>query len=851
MLGGLLVKNAYDNAFSQVTDTLEDQSLVRLAQLETYLSELRNDVSIIASLPEDTRVLSPELTEDQRQAARLDLAETFKSIMSVRPQYFQMRFIEHSDTGMEIVRVNRTENGSLVVVPPDALQPKRSEPYFETASLLARNEAAFSEITLNRENGVIDPTMRPALRVMHPVFSETSERIGFVVINVDYRLLLERILAESPPDRDGFIIDPDGNYLAFSADGSISPLVFHTLRTDPLPETVARALNQTPVTQGLIETKDSISYLASRSAFQPDEIEIGLILSEDRQNALRQVMPAVYQSLTLGILFILIALLASWWLSMKLTEPLTDMTRKLRLGQWKQLPAGLPTKRQDETGDLARAFRDLFERVLDSESRSRAVLENIAESVITLTTDKQISTANPSAEALLGYDETPLVGQTIDDIFPDFDWGIGQLRLNLAPADGSPTAIFTAKELEGRRRDGSRFAAEVSLSEIDRAGQKNYVCVIRDVSERKRAQMQLLEERNFLNLVLDTNPTYIFIKDRNSNIVRSNKAFRTLFKDAPKSQITKRVVTDNYSDKDVQYFDDTDKRGFEEGYSSTQNVIELPDGKRRIMATEKVRFQFADGSPALLCVSKDITEREELLIELSRSNRELDDFAYIASHDLQAPLRVIENAASWLEEDLDGKLDDESQENLALIKSRVRRMGALLNDLLAYSRAGRSASDENNTVVSGTDLIEDALLLLHVPERFSIEVSPDMSEVQVYTLPLIHIFANLINNAIKHHDKETGTISVDVELSDGFYLFSVSDDGPGIDSNYHEKIFQLFQTLRPRDEVEGSGMGLALVKKHLEMRKCKIEVESEPGKGARFQFSWPIALDEQTKTNFR
>lgn len=247
-----------------------------------------------------------------------------------------------------------------------------------------------------------------------------------------------------------------------------------------------------------------------------------------------------------------------------------------------------------------------------------------------------------------------------------------------------------------------------------------------------------------------------------------------------------------------------------------------------------------------LGVIEDITERkkaekerEELIHLLRASNRELDEFAYIASHDLKAPLRVIDNASSWLVEDLGDSLDEDSKENLQMVRNRAVRMEKLLDDLLEYSRIGRKTDERYQAQVTGDVLLQDVLLLVNKPAGFDIKIGPGFAEITLTCMPLQQIFINLINNAIKHHNGDRGTVVVDVQEHQDHYLFTVQDDGPGIAPEYHEKIFGMFQTLKSRDRVEGSGMGLAMVKKHAEANGAVISIDSEVGKGSTFQLTWP------------
>ena len=232
-------------------------------------------------------------------------------------------------------------------------------------------------------------------------------------------------------------------------------------------------------------------------------------------------------------------------------------------------------------------------------------------------------------------------------------------------------------------------------------------------------------------------------------------------------------------------------------------------------------------------------EREYLIKALEKNNSELDNLIYIASHDLKAPLRVIENISHWLEEDLGERLDNSSKENLLLLRSRIHRMEKLLKDLLEYSRIGLKPEKSYDEMISGDELIQDITLLASIPDGFRMIVNKEFLPLKVNKMPLQLILLNLIDNAIKHHDKENGLIEIDIIESNLQYAVSVKDDGPGIAPIYHQRIFEMLQTLKPRDQVEGSGMGLSIVRRHIELLGGTIRVESEVGKGSTFIFKWP------------
>ncbi len=223
--------------------------------------------------------------------------------------------------------------------------------------------------------------------------------------------------------------------------------------------------------------------------------------------------------------------------------------------------------------------------------------------------------------------------------------------------------------------------------------------------------------------------------------------------------------------------------------------------------------------------------------ELTQVNKEMEEFVYAASHDLKAPLRVISNAAKWLAQDLEEFLTDDTRESLGMLLNRVSRMEKLLDDLLEYSRVGRKIDDRYSELVFASELLDNISEMLGPPKNFNITVSPKLQKFVVYRMPLQQILFNLIGNAIKHHDKKMGSIEIDADDCGDFIRFYVKDDGPGIPKQFQESIFEMFQTLKPRDQVEGSGMGLAIVRKHIERLGGEIHIESEEGKGSVFIFT--------------
>lgn len=240
---------------------------------------------------------------------------------------------------------------------------------------------------------------------------------------------------------------------------------------------------------------------------------------------------------------------------------------------------------------------------------------------------------------------------------------------------------------------------------------------------------------------------------------------------------------------------------------------------------------------ALAKLNRRLEERvQERTEQLEKRNQELDQFAYVASHDLKAPLRAIANLSTWIEEDLEDKLDDDTRYNMNLLRGRVHRLENLINGLLAYSRVGRITSQPEEVNVN--QLLTEIIDSLDIPPEFTIEAVEEMPTLFTEKTPLYQVFSNLIVNAVEHHNRGNGKVTISAIEQEQWYEFTVSDDGRGIDPKYHQKIFTIFQTLEARDTKESTGIGLAIVKKAVENQGGKISVESQLGQGSTFRFTW-------------
>ncbi len=291
------------------------------------------------------------------------------------------------------------------------------------------------------------------------------------------------------------------------------------------------------------------------------------------------------------------------------------------------------------------------------------------------------------------------------------------------------------------------------------------------------------------------------------------------------SDIFQAFRSNSFQDSDEQFF---------LGKSDDLKII-CSDKTSLYIELSITPFETTDGCFVMASIV-DVNDHHTTEIELSRSNQELDQFAYVASHDLKAPLRGIDNLVGWIWEDID---DRESViEHIQLMRCRIQRMKTLLDDLLEYSRVGRM--DDEIDLVDINFLVQDLYQQSSPPEGFTLDQpGKPVEPFETLAAPFGQVIRNLINNAIKHNNAEKGLIRIHAIDKGDVVEIIVEDNGPGIEAKYHDQIFGMFEKLKSKDEVEGSGMGLAMVKKICASVGGSISVASSKGHGSQFCVIWP------------
>lgn len=458
---------------------------------------------------------------------------------------------------------------------------------------------------------------------------------------------------------------------------------------------------------------------------------------------------------------------------------------------------------------------------------------------------------NKAGEALLGYSRQELIGKSDYDLFPkheaDFFVKYDRIVLEQRMLQDIPEETIQTRNL------AQRILHTKKIPILDQEGKPLYLLGIsEDITARRHAEAALQESENRFATFMDYLPANVTIKDQESRFLYANKQMSSLFeterwggktaREYFPPQIAERVIL-------------TDRQAIEHGPMIFEEAVPIKTGEIRMFETRKFPIK-QQGRPDLIgIISLDITERKraeegirrlnaeleervrDRTAQLETANKELESFAYVVSHDLKAPLRAISRLVKWLVEDYDGVFDAEGREMVDLLVSRVKRMDEMIDGILKYSRSGRMIGQRES--VDLNQVVPEIIDSLSPPPGIQVSIASVLPVISADIIRIQQIFTNLINNAVKFIDNPRGTIMIRCEESDEDWRFSVADNGPGIDPKYHDKIFQIFQTLQARDEFESTGIGLSIVKKIVELYGGRIWVESEVGKGSTFFFTFP------------
>ncbi|MDO8804336.1 MAG: PAS domain S-box protein [Elusimicrobiota bacterium] len=471
------------------------------------------------------------------------------------------------------------------------------------------------------------------------------------------------------------------------------------------------------------------------------------------------------------------------------------------------------------------------------EAKYKALFENAGAAIFIADAETgAILDGNKKAEWLAGKAKAELIGMDLAKLHPSGQAEYYKQQFRDCVSGGS--AVLPDALVE--RKDGTRVPVQISAAVLEIDGRKVVQVLFDDISDRKRLE----DEHEMKAMLLDSVKDAVFLHDLEGRIVYSNEAAYVQLgyaADSMNDMMFKQLLTPGSAGEfaaQTQHAASLGEAVFESEYLRTDGGI--MHAETRAHAVELYGEKF------ILRVVRDITARKEaeqaqrrLLNELEKINGEISQFNSLIAHDLQVPMRMIESYSQQLKKRLAGKLDAEDEEFLGYIMNGGRLMQKMLEDLMRYLHEG--ANPEKLQEVDMNKVMGRVLLLL----RASLEET--RAEVSCGRLPVIfadraqmtHLLQNLVDNAIKFKGADAPRISVSCAAAEEADVFTVRDNGIGIDPQFFERVFKIFQRLHTREEYPGTGVGLSLCRKIVENHGGRIWVESEPGKGAVFSFSLP------------
>ncbi len=485
--------------------------------------------------------------------------------------------------------------------------------------------------------------------------------------------------------------------------------------------------------------------------------------------------------------------------------------------------------------------RAVEEELRESEEKYRMLLDGVRDYAIFMIDPKGLVLSwNAGAEKTKGYPAGEILGRNFACFFPPEDvqrgWPEELLRMTAASGRHEEQAIRM-------RRDGSQFLAHVTLAALhDREGKlRGFSEISRDLSASKESEARyrgLLEAAPDAMVVVNTGGEIVLLN------VQAEKQFGYR-RDELLGQPVKRLIPEGFAERLIA---DGTRTAAEALAQQIGTGIEL-SGRRKDGTEFPIEIMLSprEGAEGILVTAaiRDISRRKEAeaqllqkVDELKRSNEELGQFAYIASHDLQEPLRMVASYTQLLSKRYKGKLDSDADEFIAFAVDGASRMQRLIQDLLTYSRVGTKGKDLVET--ASERALEQALVNLRgaIEEKGAVVTHDALPNVLADETQLVQLFQNLVGNAIKYQGPGVPRVHVSaVRNGDQKWMFSVRDNGLGIDPQYFDRIFGMFQRLHKREEFAGTGIGLAICKKIAERHGSSITVESQPGQGSTFRFS--------------
>ncbi|MEO6719507.1 MAG: PAS domain S-box protein [Ferruginibacter sp.] len=489
--------------------------------------------------------------------------------------------------------------------------------------------------------------------------------------------------------------------------------------------------------------------------------------------------------------------------------------------------------------------------IKDSEAKFRSLIEQAAEGVQIISPEGTIRYTSPSVKRITGYTEEEIINMRAFSLIDADD--LDEIQQQIAKAIANPGVPLKGKEYRVLHKDGTNRWIESTLTNMIHNVHVNGIVVnFRDVTEKLEIEKNIIAEKELSDSIINSLPGIFYLYDETGEFIRWNKNLETV------SGYSAEEIKHMHP---VDFYDEPEKPLIKQRIKDLlRKKILVPGAEFRLFTKDKQHIPFLynskvteyKGKPCIMGMGFDVTDRKKIEQELIISNQklekkaaelvssysELERFAYIVSHDLQEPLRMVSSFLKLLEKKYKGTLDETGEKYIHFAVDGADRMKQLIMDLLEYSRTGTNKdvavdTDMNVVMKEVLEVLKNPITETEAVVQFDhLPVLPQTSKVQMFQL-----MQNLVGNALKYRGTEKPLIKIKAEEQADHWLFSVEDNGIGIDPKFSDKIFIIFQRLHAKNEFSGTGVGLSICKKIVEKHGGKIWVESIGSNGSTFYFT--------------
>ncbi|MFO1369184.1 MAG: PAS domain S-box protein [Marinagarivorans sp.] len=863
---------------SELQTQLETKAQYNNKELRTKIDRLNRDVTYLSRLPSlDGLVRAIEhngFDEAEQQSSGIltkRLQGRITSFLDANPEYFEILFISLTDNSRELIHV-RSAAGAIAVEEGAKLHIMKLQEAFLPAVRLNKGEVYISDIHLHEEKGELERPLRRMISAATPVYNEQGHVFGMLVINMDIGAALDKLTADNLNYIAAYMFTQTGEYIihpnnekifgkglgnSFSWQQDLEAIAGKALNTQDSMLTTLPAGRLVPFTlagQMMYGVQTDLTLDKERILSLVYAVEQDYISARNR--GINKIIILSAFAITLSITVLIYGYVR------RLMTPLIQLSSVAHALGDGDFSTVMPAASVPEVKGLASALEIMRDKIIARDNEIHAsnlrlktsldyadlIIESVPEAIIIVNAEGEIIRANQQVIFLFGYLAEELIGCKVEKLIPPQHQTKHQAHRAAYLACASSRPMGRNMELYALRKNGSEFPVEVGLNSVPGFDGLHVLATIIDLTHIKKNEEVLLHANTRFSLAASAAGVGFWDYDLTSQTLHWDDTMYHIYgleitpqSAQPYSLWSKAVHPDDLTrSEQALQASIAGSAPFD-----TEFRIIHPNGAMRYIKAQAYVLRDANGAALKLYgVNLDITKakqdeqrQQKLLREMTAINAELNSFTYIASHDLKSPLRGIDQLASWIAEDLEGQLDSGTQKHLALMQNRIKRMEKLLDDLLEYSRAGRSLGEA--VVVDSRALVDDIFDLFSANKPAQLKYLSPMPVLTTQRAPLEVIFRNLIGNAIKHHPGDRIEVYIEANKRRDGFEFGVGDNGTGIAPEHHDKIFTMFQTLKPRDVVEGSGIGLALVKKTVEGRGGTIRVESDGVSGCWFYFTWP------------